>query len=212
MNQSNDWITLFDGHSVDAWRGFRMDTFPSIWTVENGLLRTIPISDPSLKKDRVDIITKETFSHYILELEWKVAPRGNSGVFIHVSEDVETIWYAAPEMQILDDKLHPDGANPLTAAGSLYDLIAPSDKKVLRPVGEFNHARLEVYGSHVQHWMNGIKLLEYDLGSDWLNKLIAKSKFSEFPNFASFMEGHVGLQHHGEETWFRNIKIKPLTK
>ncbi len=210
MNQSNDWITLFDGHSVAAWRGFRTDTFPSIWTVENGLLRTIPISDPSQKKDRVDIITKETFSHYILELEWKVAPRGNSGIFVHVSEDTEVIWRVAPEMQILDDDLHPDGENSLTSAGALYDLIAPSENKIVHPVGEFNHVRLEVRGSYVQHWMNGVKLLGYELGSDQLNRLIAQSKFAEYPNFAKFRSGSVGLQHHGEETWFRNIRIKPL--
>lgn len=210
MNQSNNWITLFDGHSVDAWRGFKMDSFPSVWTVENGLLRAIPIADPTKMDERVDIITKDTFSHYILELEWRVAPRGNSGIFVHVSEDTEVIWRVAPEMQILDDDLHPDGENPLTSAGALYDLIAPAENKIVQPVGEFNHARLEVRGSHVQHWMNGVKLLEYQLGSDHLNRLISKSKFAGFPNFAKFRSGSVGLQHHGEETWFRNIRIKPL--
>ncbi len=203
----NEWEVLFDGKSVDAWRGFHREDFPSKgWAIENGEMKTI------VGGDVCDIITKDIYKDFELELEWKVTSSGNSGIFYRATEEYGVVWQSAPEMQVLDDNLHPDGKNPKTSAGSLYGLIAPSPNKVLRPTGEFNQVRINVNGNHVEHWLNGIKIIKYDLVSDSLKTLIADSKFKDFPDFAKAKEGHIALQHHGEEVWYRNIKIRQINK
>lgn len=201
------WKVLFDGKSTDAWRGYRRDYFPDkCWAVENGALKTVVGCD---RADRVDVITKDKYQNFELELEWRVAPGGNSGVIYLVSEDEDQTWKTGPEMQVLDDDKHPDGKNPKTSAGALYALIAPANK-TLRPVGEYNKARLIVRDNHVEHWLNGKKIVEYELGSDMLRALIAGSKFKDFPRFAQNREGYIALQHHGEGVWFRRIRIRAL--
>lgn len=198
------WVVLFDGNSTDRWRGYKRDAFPDKgWVIEGGALKTV------VGGDRVDLVTKDKYQNYELELEWRVSPGGNSGVIYNVSEDLTEAWNTGPEMQVLDDSKHPDGKNPKTSSGSLYALIAPA-KATLRPVGEFNKARLVVHGTHVEHWLNGKKVVEYEWGSDDVKKLIAASKFKEFPRFAGERGGHIVLQHHGEEAWFRNIRIREL--
>jgi len=198
------WKVLFDGKSTDAWRGFKRDAFPAKgWVVENGALKTI------VGGEHVDLITKDKYQNFELELEWRVAPGGNSGVIYLVSEDFDQTWKTGPEMQVLDDQGHKDGKNPLTSAGALYALIAPANK-TLRPAGKWNRARLIVNNNHVEHWLNGKKIVEYELGSDRLKQLIAESKFKEFPRFAENREGHVALQHHGEEAWYRKVRIREL--
>ncbi len=203
--QNQKWEVLFDGKSTDAWRAFKRDTFPTDgWTIENGALKTI------VGGDQVDIITKKQYLNFELELWWKVAPAGNSGIFYHVSEDAPSTWESAPEMQILDDTAHPDAQKGKTSAGALYDLIAPSEDKVLKPLGEFNKVRLIVNNGHVEHWMNGVKIVEYQLGNEELKALIAESKFKDIPYFATGEKGHIGLQHHGQEVWFRDIRVRSL--
>ncbi len=202
--KKSDWIVLFDGTSTDAWRGFQRADFPTGgWQIENGSLKTI------VGGDVCDIITKEKFKDFELEVEWRVSPGGNSGIFYRVTEDYPAVWQSAPEMQVLDDDLHHDGLDPKTSAGSLYALIAPTNK-VLLPVGEYNKAKVIAKGNHVEHWLNGAKILEYELGSEALRSLIAESKFKDFPGFAQASEGHIALQHHGEELWYRNIRIRHL--
>jgi hypothetical protein len=198
------WKVLFDGKSTDAWRGFRQDTFPDkTWKVEDGTLRTIVGSESR------DIITREKYGDFELTLEWKIAPGGNSGIIYLVSEDFDQTWNTGPEMQVLDDAKHRDGKEPKTSAGALYGLIAPSNK-VLKPVGKWNKVRLVVYKGHVEHRLNGKKILDYDLGSDQLKQLIAISKFKDFPRFAQNREGYVALQYHGDEVWYRKIRIRSL--
>jgi hypothetical protein len=199
------WQVLFDGRSTDSWRGFLRDSFPSkCWTVEGEALKTIKDCD---KADQVDIITKNKYQNFELELEWRVSPGGNSGIIYLVSEDEDETWKTGPEMQVLDDEKHPDGKNPKTSAGALYGLIAPTDK-TLRQVGDYNRVRLVVRNGHVQHWLNGRKVVEYDLGSDTLKSLIAQSKFKDYPRFAQNREGYIAMQHHGDEVWYRNIRIR----
>ena len=200
------WTMLFDGRSTRAWRGYNRGSFPAgCWAVEDGALKTVKSEGGGC-----DLVTRRTYRDFELALEWKVGKGGNSGVFYRAAElpPPAPIWHSAPELQILDDGAHP-AATPQTLAGSLYDLIAPVDK-VLRPVGEWNEARVVVRGPHVEHWLNGRKVLEYELGSDALAALIAASKFKDMPRFAREKEGHIGLQHHGEEAWFRNIRIRVL--
>ena len=201
------WHVLFDGQSTVQWRGFRRDTFPAkCWQIEKGSIKTVVGCD---KSDQVDIVTREKFRNFELELEWRVAPGANSGIVYLISEDQDQTWKTGPEMQVLDDDKHPDGKKPSTSAGSLFDLIAPG-RKTLRPVGEYNMARIVINNGHVEHWLNGEKILDYDLGSAALKELIAESKFKGFPRFALNSEGLIALQYHGDEVWFRKIRIRTL--
>jgi hypothetical protein len=199
-----EWIVLFDGKSTDAWRGYKQDAFPDKgWTVENGAIKTVAGAEAG------DIITRDKFKDFELEYEWRVSPGANSGVFYNVAETGARVYETGPEMQVLDDEKHKDGKNPTTSAGALYALIAPSEKAT-RPVGEFNKARIVVKSGHVEHWLNGKKVVEYDLTGDAIKAMIAGSKFKEMPMFARETEGHIALQHHGDEVWFRNIRIRRL--
>lgn len=199
------WITLFNGGSTDALRGYKQEGFPSkAWVIENGALKTI------VGGEKVDLITKEKFKNYELELEWKVSPAGNSGVIYNVAETDGPAWRTGPEMQVLDDSKHRDGGNPKTSAGALYALIAPNSSKTLKPVGEWNKAKLIIKNNHVEHWLNGAKVVEYEWGSPAIKALIAQSKFKDMPRFMQESEGHIALQHHGEEVWYRNIRIRRL--
>jgi len=198
------WIVLFDGKSTQAWRGYQRKEFPDKgWVVDQRAFKTI------VGGEHVDLVTKAKFRNFELELEWKVSPGGNGGIFYRASEQDKEIWHSAPEIQVLDDNQHGDGKNPKTSAGSLYALVAPVGKR-LRPVGEFNQFRLILRGSHGEHWLNGVKVVEYELGSPQLKELIAKSKFKNMPRFAMLPEGHIGIQHHGQEVWYRNIRVREL--
>ena len=203
-DKTQNWVILFDGGSVDQWRGYKQDTFPKGgWVVENGALKTI------VGGNRVDIITKDIYQNFELVLEWRVSPAGNSGIFYFATEESDYIWQTAPERHGLDDSAHPDGKRAVTSAGSLYALISPTVNS-LKPVGEFNEARIKVKNNQVEHWQNGKKSLAYEYDSNTINELIAKSKFKSMPLFAKASSGHIGLQHHGEEVWFRNIRIRKL--
>lgn len=204
LAEKNELSVLFDGKSADGFRGYQETNFPAkAWVVEKGALKTI------VGGEVTDLVTKEKFENFDLQLEWKVSPGGNSGVMYHVTEDFPKSYNTGPEMQILDDSKHKDGGNPKTSAGALYALIAPTNK-VLKAVGQWNHARLRVLNNHVEHWLNGKKIVEYDLNSKELKDLIAKSKFKDMPGFAKPKSGHIVLQHHRDEVWFRNIRIKRL--
>ena len=196
------WKVLFDGTSTDGWRGFRRDSFPSgAWVVENGALKALAGGD------RCDLITKDKYKDFELELEWRVSPGGNSGIFYNVSESETEGYYTGPEIQVLDDAGHADGKDPKRSAGSLYDLIAPV-AKTLKPVGEYNQFRVVRKGSHVEHWLNDRKVVEYDLPSEAMTRMIGASKFKDMPRFAKESQGYVALQHHGQEVWFRNVRIR----
>lgn len=200
------WVALFDGKSTDAWKPYGKGTPVAEcgWAVDGGTLHARP--DAATK---CDLATREDYKDFELELEWKVSPGGNSGVMYDVAETEKPSYHTGPEMQVLDDDGHPDGKNPKTSAGALYALVAPTGKK-LAPVGEWNRARLVKKGAHVEHWLNGTKVVEYELGSPALSALIADSKFKEMPRFAKEGQGRIVLQHHGQEVWFRNVRVKRL--
>jgi hypothetical protein len=198
------WQVLFDGKSVDKWRGYKMNSFPDhSWKVEAGAIKTIAGAEGP------DIVTKEQFGNFELELEWKVSPGANSGIMYRVSEAAAAPYETGPEMQVLDDDKHDDGRDPKTSAGSLYALIAPKNKK-LKPVGEWNKVRIVVQDNQVVHWLNGVKVVEFELGSPQLNQLIARSKFKDMPRFAKEKPGFIDLQHHGDEVWYRKIRVRRL--
>tara|TARA_B100000949_G_scaffold125174_1_gene110748 strand:- start:189 stop:848 length:660 start_codon:yes stop_codon:yes gene_type:complete len=201
-SSNNDWTVLFDGERVTGLRGYKQVGFPNSWEIVDGTLKTIPGYG-------VDLISVDIYSNFELELEWKVPEGGNSGIFYFATEEGDYIWQSAPEMQVLDDKKHSDGKNTLTSAGALYAMIAPP-KSVVNPVGEFNQVRIKVKDNHVEHWLNGTKVVEYEYQSDAMWDLVAKSKFNTMPLFAKASEGHIGIQGDHGEIWYRNIRIRKL--
>ena len=201
-SSNNDWTVLFDGERVTGLRGYKEVGFPNSWEIEDGTLKTIPGYG-------VDLISVDIYNNFELELEWKVPEGGNSGIFYFATEEGDYIWQSAPEMQVLDDKKHSDGKNTLTSAGALYAMIAPT-KSVVNPVGEFNQVRIKVKDNHVEHWLNGTKVVEYEYQSDAMCDLVAKSKFNTMPLFAKASEGHIGIQGDHGEIWYRNIRIRKL--
>lgn len=201
--EKSGWTILFDGKSTAAFRGFKQDSFPSnSWVMDDGILK-------SLSAKQIDLVTREKYENCELELEWKVAKQANSGIMFRVSEAEPETYHTGPEMQIVDDANTKDGASPKTSAGSLYALIAPTNK-TCHPAGQWNQIRLIVQGNHVEHWMNGAKILEYELGSEPLKTLIADSKFKAWPRFAQEKTGYIALQNHGGNVWFRNVRVRRL--
>lgn len=202
--QSEEWEVLFDGKDTSSFRGYQMDTFPGDgWTVKDGTLRTIA------EGKVVDIITKKEYRNFELSFQWKVTPGANSGVMYRVDESKDRPWHTGPEYQILDDSKHADGKSPLTSAGSLYALISAQNKK-LEPVGDYNHSRIILAGNSLEHWLNGVKVVACNLDSYGVNTLISKSKFSPHKEFMKKSTGHIVFQHHHDEVWFKNIKVREL--
>ena len=203
---AGEWIPLFDGNSLDRWRGFRRADLPASWRVEDGTLAFVPLED---RAQRGDIVSRDQFGDFELELEWKISEGGNSGVMYRVGEDQEAPWHTGPEMQVLDDARHPDGKIPSHRAGALYDLIVPPEN-IARPVGEWNQARVVVRGNRIQQWLNGQQTADVEIGSERWNQLMANSKFREIPTYATLQRGHIALQDHDDRVWYRNIRIRPL--
>lgn len=200
-----EWQVLFDGTDTQHWRGYRKEGMPATWSItEAGALYTTGGEDGG------DIVTKEQYGNFELELEWKVAEESNSGIMFRVTEDHDVPYRTGPEFQILDDSAYADqGLRPETSTGANYDMHAPS-ANVARPTGEWNHTRLIANGPHVEHWLNGEKIVEYELWSDDWKQRVAGSKWVEMPNYGMHPVGHICLQDHGNEIWFRNIRIRRL--
>jgi len=201
---------LWDGKTTNGWRGAYKDKFPDKgWTIKDGTLNVLA-STGAESTNGGDIVTTKEYSAFILQFEFRLTDSANSGVKYFVTEKEHNSGSAIGlEYQMLDDDKHPDGKKPSTSAGSLFDLIAP-ENKTLKPVGEYNKARVVINNGHVEHWLNGNKILEYDLGSASFKELVAKSKFKGFPRFALNSEGFIALQYHGDDVWYRKIRIRAL--
>jgi hypothetical protein len=199
--KADGWRLLFDGKSLSGWRGFKSPTPPAGWKAAGGeLVRQGPGGD---------LMTVEEFGDFELRLEWKVQKNGNSGIMFRVTGEGGQTYETGPEFQILDNAGHRDGKDPMTSAGSNYAMHPPV-RDVTRPVGEWNDVRLIVRGAHVEHWMNGVKLLEYELWSpDW-DARVKASKFGKIPMYGRARRGHIVLQDHGDPVWFRNVKVRAL--
>lgn len=195
------WQLLFDGRDANQhWRGFKQDAVPAGWQVVDGTLHRAEKAG--------DIISREQFADFEFQVEWKVAGRGNSGIFFRVSEDCDKTFHSGPEFQILNDAEHPDIA-PDQTAGSNYALH-PRTHDTTRPVGEWNHSHIIVNGPHVEHWLNGEKIVEYELWTEDWERRVAESKFATMPRYGRNTTGHLALQDHNDPVWFRNIKVKVL--
>ena len=224
------WRLLFDGRTLAGWRGLGYDTVPTAhWVVVNGAIKKIASGDvPRVADGRPlnggDLMTVDSFADFELSFEWRVTPGANSGVKYNVSEAMSMAQGGAGtaggpnhsalgfEYQILDDDRHEDGKLPSHRAAALYDLIAPNDRKHLRPVGQWNRSVVVFRGNHGEHWLNGEKVVEFELGTAHMDSAVAASKYKTIPGFGQKRRGggHIVLQDHGDEVYFRELKVRPL--
>lgn len=211
---ADGWKLLFNGKDSEGWRGAKLDIFPTKgWVIEDGLLKVMP-ADGGESTNGGDIVTTDTYKNFILSVDFKITEGANSGIKYFVDPDLNKGEGSAIgcEFQILDDERHPDaklGVKGNRKLGSLYDLIPAPEKKPFN-INDFNTAVVIVMGNHVEHWLNGEKLLEYNRNNQMFNALVAYSKYRDWPNFGNRAEGNILLQDHGDEVWFKNVKIKEL--
>ncbi len=204
QEKSDGWKLLFNGMDLKGWRLYNSENPPRDgWQVKDGILTKAE------KKAGGNIITEDTFTDYDLSWEWRVFEKGNNGLKYLVTE--ERTSAPGPEYQLLDDNGHPDAkSGPKRQTASLYDIFPPAEDKPLNPPGEWNHSRIVIQGDRVEHWLNGEKVLEYELNSDELKAAIAKSKFKDSEGFGEKIAGHIMLTDHSDRCDFRNIKIREL--
>ena len=202
---SDDWVTLFDGSGFDHWRGYKQDAMPEGWVIDGDAMYA------SAPGAGMDVVTKDTFTSFELELEWKVEEGGNSGIMWHVDEAAgDYPWMTGPEYQLLDDAAFDDGQVSKNSAASNYDVQAPSEA-VTRPAMEWNQTRIVVNGTHVEHWLNGVKVVEYEKGSEAHQAAVAQSKWTGYAAYGTTSTGHIAFQGDHGAVWFKNIRIKPLS-
>jgi hypothetical protein len=198
--QAGGWKLLFDGKTLNGWRAFKKNEPPKQgWVVEDGCLK---------KLARVrggDIVTEEQFTDFELSWEWRIPPRANNGIKYFITEERSSA--IGHEYQMIDDSTVK---NPLQRTASFYDVLPPKEGAPLKRPGEWNHSRVTVRGQHVEHWLNGDKVLDYELGSERVMSAVAKSKFKDVPKFGTKIEGHILLTDHQDEASFRDVKIRPL--
>ncbi|MFA7389817.1 MAG: DUF1080 domain-containing protein [Proteiniphilum sp.] len=211
---ADGWVLLWDGESSDGWRGAKQDSFPEAgWSMADGILK-VHKSDGGESTNGGDIVTTRLYKDFMLKVDFRITEGANSGIKYFVDTDLNKGQGSAIgcEFQILDDRRHPDakmGKDGNRTLGSLYDLIpAPADKPFRS--GFFNTAMVVVEGNHVEHWLNGVKIVEYERNNEEWNQLVQTSKYKDWPNFGNAGEGLILLQDHGDEVWFQNIKIKEL--
>lgn len=197
--QPGAWRSLM---SPSAWRGYKTDTIPAQWIFADDML--------SKARPVADIMSRDQFGNFELELDWKIGKAGNAGIFYRGTEEYDRIYWTAPEYQLLDNIEAADNKTPLTRAAAAYGLYPPPDGHV-KPVGEWNTTRIVAKGGHIEHWLNGTKVVEYEMWSDDWKAKVKASKFNAWPNYGLAKKGHIALQgDHRGELAFRNIRIREL--
>lgn len=213
--QKKEWVSLFDGKTTNGWHTYGKDAVGEAWKVIDGTLMLDPTNKQGWQiKGGGDIVSNESFGDFHLQLEWKISNKGNSGVIFFVQDDPKKynyIWYTGPEMQVLDNDGHSDGKIIKHRAGNLYDLVAGVEGAV-KPVGEWNLVDIINEKGTLTLKLNGITTVTTTLGDEAWKNLIKNSKFSkgESPDFGKVFTGHIGLQDHGDQVWYRNIRIQRL--
>jgi hypothetical protein len=202
QERSAGWRLLFDGKTTTGWRQYQADTVPTAWHAADGTLtRTVGTRD---------IITRESFANFELAFEWKLATGGNAGVMVRVTEEYDHPYWTGIEYQLLDDANAPDGRSRLTAAGAAYGLY-PAPPGIVKPADDWNSSRIVERGSHVEHWLNGQKLLEFELWTPEWDAKVKGTKFAPYANFGRLKTGHIAIQgDHNGALALRNIKIRVL--
>jgi len=198
------WKLLFDGKDLKGWRVYHKKDVSPEWQVQDGAIALT-------KGGAGDLMTVDEFGDFELSIDWKISPKGNSGV-IYLVKEVEgqpNTYNTGPEMQVLDNDGHADGKFPSHRAGAIYDLVVPKEGAV-KPVGQWNQAKVIVHKGHIEHWLNGVKVAESSYGDDAWRAMVAKSKFGVMPYFGRAATGHIALQDHGNQVWYRNVKIRKL--
>lgn len=208
IDNKKEWISLFDGKTTKGWHSYGKTVTGEAWKVENGVLHL----NAGKGLSAGDLVTDESFDDFDLKLEWKISKNGNSGIIFFIQDNpskYKQIWYTGPEMQILDNEGHPDGLLLKHRAGNLYDLIEGKEG-IENPVGDWNQVEIINNQGNLSLILNGTTVVSTIVGNDNWKTLIAGSKFKDMPDFAKVFSGHIGLQDHGNEVWFKNIKIKKL--
>jgi hypothetical protein len=214
-NEKKDdgWVSLFDGKTLAGWHNYGKTTVGEAWKVEEGNLYLDTTKKAGWQTAQGgDIVSADEYENFDLKLEWKIAPGGNSGIIFYVHEDTtkyKYVWNTGPEMQVLDNDLHSDGKIPKHRAGDLYDLISSASEPVKKP-GEWNEAEIISKDGKLDFVLNGTNVVSTVLWDEAWKKLVAGSKFKEWPDFGTYKKGHIALQDHGNAVWYRNIKIKKL--
>jgi hypothetical protein len=207
--KKDGWKLLFDGKTTSGWRKFNDREIGSAWKVQDGAL--FLDKSVTVREERGDIISQDQFENFELTLDWKIDSCGNSGVMFNVVEDpkYKYVWVTGPEMQVLDNSCHPDAKIEKHRAGDLYDLIK-SNIETVKPAGQWNTAKIISNKGRYEFWLNDNKAVEFNMHTpDW-DALVAASKFKSMPDFGKASKGHLSLQDHGDNVWFKNIKIREL--
>ena len=204
--KTEGWKLLFNGENMEGWRTYKGHENDS-WEVVDGTLHCK--SDEAAKK-RADILTTDQYADFELSFDWKIAPGDNSGVIYRATEEFDQPYLSGPEYQVIDDKNYPDDLTPTQTSGSNYDMHAAPEDKPINPPGQWNTGKIIAKGNHIEHWLNGEKVVEYEINSEEWKKLKAGSKWKDAKGYGIAPRGHIDLQDHGGEVWYRNIMIKTL--
>lgn len=209
---SGEWITLFDGETLDGWKRYGADEIGNLWKVEDGMIVCQATGGGEATSDGGSLITVEQFDNFEFELEWMVSEAGNSGVMYHVveSDEYSHAFSTGPEYQLLDDIGYPDELKPSQYTASNYDMYAASEDKPVKPAGEWNTSKIIYNNGHVEHWLNGVKVVEFEEGSEDWQARYEKSKWKDYEGWCKYKKGSIALQDHGNYTAFKNIRIKKL--
>jgi hypothetical protein len=206
------WQLLFDGKSTAGWHGYNKQSIAA-WVIDGCLLKSAGTEGNYGSDLRGDLVSDKEYTSFELSLDWKATKGGNSGVMYGVVEDpkYKAAWMTGPEYQLIDDVGFPEKLEEWQKAGANYAMhLADEKQKTLKPVGEWNHTRIVVNGAHVEHWLNGRKVVEFERWTPEWNKLRDSGKWKEAPDYGKFKTGRIALQDHGSVFWFRNVKIRPI--
>ncbi|MFB6457702.1 DUF1080 domain-containing protein [Chitinophaga sp. Hz27] len=205
--KTGGWVLLFDGKSKDGWRGYKGKPTET-WVVEKGLLHCLGSATDKSDK-RADLTTAKEYESFELDADWKLSPKGNSGILYLVTEEFDAPYLSGPEYQIIDDKNFPEKLEDWQKTGANYAMNPPL-VAASNPIGEWNHTKIIVNKGHVEHWLNGQKTADYTIGSEEWKKNKATGKWKDAKGYGAAKKGHISLQDHGSEIWFKNVKLKEL--
>jgi len=209
--KAEGWELIFDGKDLDGWHGYNGQSIGS-WAIEDCALKSVGTEGNYGSDLRADLVTDKQYENFEISIDWKASKGGNSGLMYGVVEDpkYQAAWMTGPEYQFIDEVGFPEKLEEGQKAGVDYGMHLASGQKNLKPVGEWNNSRILVNGTHVEHWLNGAKLLEFERWNDEWKKLRESAKWKEYPDYGLAKVGHIVLQDHGSVFWFRNIKIREI--